>query len=179
MSMEALGLSLSISWSATVALAVAWLVLMMAFSPLADAIATRLVAHPPRLGAFQALQQSRTKLILGIVVAWVLGACVEELVLRGVIVQQVAALLSPLFAMPIATAVAIGAAAVAAFVIHLYQGLRAALIIAQLSVLFGALFVVSGYNLWAVILCHGFYDTIAFVRFATRRSKYAKLGGAA
>jgi len=49
------------------------------------------------------------------------------------------------------------------------------MIIAQLSVLFGLLYVITGYNLWAVILCHGFYNTIAFVRFANRSSKYSNL----
>jgi hypothetical protein len=34
-------------------------------------------------------------------------------------------------------------------------------------------------NLWAAILCHGFYDTIAFVRFASGKSRYAKLGESA
>ena len=57
----------------------------------------------------------------------------------------------------------------------MYQGLRAAIIVAQLSVLFGVLFVVSGHNLWAVMLCHGLYDTIAFIRFANKKSKYSKL----
>jgi len=55
-----------------------------------------------------------------------------------------------------------------------YQGLRAAIIITQLSVLF----VVSGYNLWTVILCHGLYATIAFVRFARQESRYSKLDSA-
>jgi hypothetical protein len=29
--------------------------------------------------------------------------------------------------------------------------------------------------LWAVMVCHGMYDTIAFVRFATKKSKYSYL----
>ena len=37
----------------------------------------------------------------------------------------------------------------------------------------GILFVASGRNLWAVILCHGLYDTIAFIRFANRQSRYS------
>jgi membrane protease YdiL (CAAX protease family) len=53
--------------------------------------------------------------------------------------------------------------------------LRAAIIITQLSILFGVLFVASGFNLWPVILCHGVYDTVAFIRFATKKSKYADL----
>jgi membrane protease YdiL (CAAX protease family) len=56
---------------------------------------------------------------------------------------------------------------------HFYQGPRAVLIIAQLSVLFGILFVISGYNLWAVMICHGLYDTIAFIRFARKKSRYS------
>ena len=42
-----------------------------------------------------------------------------------------------------------------------------------LSALLGVLMVVSGHNLWAVILCHGLYDTVAFIRYATGRSRYA------
>jgi hypothetical protein len=42
-------------------------------------------------------------------------------------------------------------------------------------VLFGVLFVVSGYNLLAVMLCHGMYDTIAFIMFANKKSKYSDI----
>ena len=59
---------------------------------------------------------------------------------------------------------------------HLYQGPRATVIVTQLSVMFGVLFVVSGYNLWAVILCHGMYDTVAFIRFASWEIKVLKSG---
>ena len=47
------------------------------------------------------------------------------------------------------------------------------LVVGQLSALLGVLMVVSGNNLWTVILCHGLYDTIAFIRFANRTSRYA------
>ena len=78
-----LGLSADVSWPRTIALVVVWLALMLAYSPVADRIATRLVARPPTLGAFRALQESRAKLIAGIVVAWILGGILEELVFRG------------------------------------------------------------------------------------------------
>ncbi len=77
----------------------------------------------------------------------------------------------------VAVAVAVCIAALGAGAMHSYQGPRAMLIITQLSILFGVLFVVSGYNLWAVMICHGLYDTIAFIRFATRRSCYSQLDG--
>jgi membrane protease YdiL (CAAX protease family) len=72
-----------------------------------------------------------------------------------------------------AVILAIIIAAFGASQFHFYQGARGTLIIFQLSILFGVLFVVSGYSLWSVILCHGAYDTIAFIRFANKISKYS------
>jgi membrane protease YdiL (CAAX protease family) len=109
------------------------------------------------------------------VVAWLLGGFLEELVFRGVVLRAVELGLAPLASHWIATSAAVVVAAVGAAIVHWYQGPRATVIIMQLSVLFGVLFVVSGHNLWAAILCHGSYDTIAFVRFASGKSRYAKL----
>lgn len=162
------------SWTLTAA-AIAWALLMLAFTPLADAIASRWIDEPPTLGVFRGLQQSRLKLAIGIVIAWVLGAFLEELVFRGLVQQWIAQNLAASLPQAAATAVAIVAAAIGAGVSHLYQGLRAAVIITQLSVLFGVLFSLSGGNLWSVFLCHGLYDTIAFIRFANRQSKYSNL----
>jgi len=176
-SMPPLGLTAPRSWFSTLGFAVAWLPLMLACSPLADRIAARWVPQPPTLSVFRALQQSRSKLILGIVMAWVLGGFLEELIFRGVVLQSVERLVSPWLVRPMAAGIAVCVAAAGAGLIHLYQGLRAAIVITQLSVLFGLLFVVSGHNLWAAVLCHGLYDTIAFIRFAGRKSRYSKFEG--
>jgi CAAX protease family protein len=162
-----------VSALATVGLPVAWTALMLAYSPVADALARRVFPGRPNLAAFQGLKQSWLKLATGIVVAWVLGGFLEELALRGIVLQWVDRWLAHLLPGPVATTLAVLAAALVAAIIHLYQGRRAALVIAQLSVLFGVLFVVSGRNLWAVIICHGLYDTVAFIRYATGRSRYS------
>lgn len=173
----ALGFSSPSPWWQTVAFALVWLTLMLAWSPLADRIATRFVAEPPTLEAFRPIQESTAKLVGGILVAWVLGGFLEELVFRGMILTSLEALLTPLPG-PLAAGVAVVIAAAGAAIAHLYQGLRASLIIAQLSVLFGVLFIVSGYDLWAVVLCHGLYDTVAFIRFARGTSTYSEPDGA-
>jgi uncharacterized protein len=174
-SISELGMSEPILSLRTIGFAAVWLALMLVYSPIADRLATRLIDKPPTLGAFRALQQSRVKLLIGIVAAWVLGGFLEEVVFRGIVLQSVEAALAGWLAQPTAAAaIAILTAALGAGVIHLYQGPRAAIIIVQLSILFGVLFVVSGYDLWAVILCHGLYDTIAFIRFAAGKSRYAK-----
>ena len=157
----------------TVGVALAWTALMLAYSPVADALARRVFPGRPNLAAFKGLKQSRLKLAAGIVVAWVLGGFLEELALRGIVLQWVDRWLAHLLPRAVATTLAVVGAALVAAVLHLYQGRRAALVILQLSVLFGVLFVVSGRNLWAVIICHGLYDTVAFVRYATGRSRYS------
>jgi membrane protease YdiL (CAAX protease family) len=175
---------MSLAWNAIVSLtptwpttagAVVWALLMLALTPVADAIASRWIEKPPTLGAFRGLQQSRLKLAIGIVIAWILGAFLEELAFRGVVQQWLEQDLAAALPVPAATAVAVLLAAIGAGVLHLYQGLRAAVIITQLSVLFGVLFVLSGRNLWGVFLCHGLYDTVAFIRFANKQSKYSQL----
>ena len=170
-----LGLSTANSWLMMLGFAIVWCGLMFAYSPVADWIATRMAAEPPTLKTFRAIQESRTKLIAGIVVAWALGGILEELVFRGIVLKSVESLLSGWMSEPLAVAVAICAAANGAGIIHLYQGPRGVIIIAQLSVLFGLLFALSGFNLWPVIICHGLYDTVAFIRFANKKSKYSNL----
>ncbi|MBO0763757.1 MAG: CPBP family intramembrane metalloprotease [Hyphomicrobiaceae bacterium] len=148
---------------------------MLAYSPVADWIAGRLVDAPPRLRTFRALQQSRLKLAIGIAVAWLLGGFLEEAALRGIVLASVEGVLASPLGEMVATAAAVLVAALAAAVLHAYQGPRAMIIIGQLSVLFGVLYAMSGPNLWTVILCHGLYDTVAFARFANKSSKYSRL----
>ena len=159
-------------------LALGWLSLMLAYSPVADLIGRRVVGEPPRLATFRGLQQDWRRFLMGILVAWALGGFLEEIVFRGIVLQWIEALLTPLLGW-IGVVVAVCAAAFGAGVVHLYQGPRGALIVGQLSVLFGVLYVVSGHDIWAVVLCHGLYDTIAFVRFARKESRYSRINNSA
>ena len=170
-----LGLGIPISWLSTLGFALVGLVLLLAYSPLADRLASNRFHQPPTLGAFRGIQRSWVSLLAGILVAWLLGGVLEELIARGIVLTSIESWLSPWTSAPVGAGVAVILAAFGAGLMHIYQGPRAAVIIAQLSVLFGILFVVSGNNLWIVIICHGLYDTIAFVRFATKRSKYSDL----
>ncbi len=170
-----LGLGQPRSWLTTILFALAGLAVMVAYSPLADRLASRWFKKAPTLQAFDVIQRSLPKLIIGILIAWVLGGFLEELVARGIVLNSLEAMLTPWLSVPVATGIAICVAAAGAGVMHFYQGPRAMAIIAQLSILFGLIFVVSGHNLWAVMICHGLYDTIAFVRFATKKSKYANM----
>jgi uncharacterized protein len=170
---QQLGLGKPASWLLTVILALVWLLVLLAYSPVADRLASRWFAEPPKLDDFEAIRKSKTNLIAGILLAWLLGGVLEELAARGIVLNSLRSLLSPYLGALTVVVVSVLVAALGAGLMHLYQGPRAVVIITQLSVLFGLLFVVSGYNLWAVILCHGLYDTIAFVRFATGKSRWS------
>lgn len=170
-----LGLNIPTSWLWTFALAILWLGLMIAYSPLADRLATFFIKKSPTLDTFRLIQQSGGKLIAGIVVAWLLGGFLEELIARGIVMKSFQSLLATWLPASLAAAVAICIAAIGAGLMHGYQGPRAVVITTQLSILFGLLFVLDGYNLWAVMICHGLYDTVAFVRFAHGKSKYSGL----
>jgi membrane protease YdiL (CAAX protease family) len=170
-----LGLAPAHSWAVTVGFSLLWLALMIAYTPVADRLASVTIEEPPKLGAFRAVQRSRTGLVAGIVIAWVVGGFLEEFLLRGIVLRFTASFLEEWLSAPLAATIAILAAATLATFAHLYQGRRGALIVGQLSVLFGILYVISGYDLWAVVLCHGTYDTIAFVRFARGTSRYSRL----
>ena len=158
----------------TLKFAVIGLAVMLVYSPLADRVASHWFEKPPTLDSFRAIQGSKINLVIGILIAWLLGGFLEELIARGIILRSVEAFLKPWVVAQVATTLAILIAALGAGLMHSYQGPRAVLIIAQLSILFGILFVISGYNLWTVILCHGLYDTIAFIRFANKTSRYAQ-----
>jgi uncharacterized protein len=170
-----LGLGVPRSWLSTIGFTLAGLGVLLAWSPIADWLASRWFAKPPTLEAFSVIQQSRLKLFAGIAAAWLLGGVLEELIARGIVVQSIKVLFTPWFIPPVATGTAVFIAALGAGLMHSYQGPRAMVVITQLSILFGILFVASGFNLWAVMICHGMYDTIAFVRFATKKSRYSSL----
>jgi membrane protease YdiL (CAAX protease family) len=172
-----LGLGAPRSWLSTLGYSLAGLAVILAHSPVADWLASRWFKQPPRLEAFRGIQQSGANLLLGIVAAWLFGGVLEELIARGIVLNAIAAGLNSLIGGSVAVAVAVCIAALGAGAMHSYQGPRAMVIITQLSILFGILFVISGYNLWAVMICHGLFDTVAFIRFATRRSRYSKLDG--
>ena len=168
-----LGLGAFGAWWLTAGLALAWLGVVLAYNPMANRLAARWFPQPPTLEAFKPIQESRGKLVAGILAAWGLGGFLEELVARGIVLQALESLLAAWLSPPVVVTIAVLVAAAGAGLMHAYQGPRAMVIITQISLLFGVLFVASGNNLWPVILCHGLYDTIAFIRFASGKSSYA------
>lgn len=124
-----LGLGIPNAWVPTLLLSLAWLGLMISYSPLADWLASRWFSRPPTLESFRAIQQSTVNLIAGILAAWVLGGILEELIARGIVLLSVQAWLATWFPAHIATTIAVCVSALGAGLMHSYQGPRAMAII--------------------------------------------------
>jgi membrane protease YdiL (CAAX protease family) len=121
-SLDELGLGNPARPVITIGLVLVWSTLMLAYSPLADRLASRWFAKPPTLQSFGAIQQSIVKLVAGILVAWVLGGVLEELVFRGIVLRSIELWLAAWSGVPIAAALAVWVAALGAGLIHFYQG---------------------------------------------------------
>jgi membrane protease YdiL (CAAX protease family) len=87
-------------------------------------------------------------------VSWGSAAFGEELLVRGFILNRLEWLTrNPVLAV-------VGQAAIFALA-HLYQGITGVLMIFVLALIFGAVFIRCGRNLWPVIAAHGLIDTLA------------------
>jgi membrane protease YdiL (CAAX protease family) len=151
-----------------------WLGIMIAYSPQANKLASAIFSEPPNLDVFKPIQQSVCGMIFGIVIAWLFGGFIEEIFLRGIILQILQKALIPIFGIYLSSGLAIVFSGVLAGIIHLYQKPRGAIIITQLSILCGILFVINGNVIWSVIICHGIFDTIAFILYANKRSTFSQ-----
>ncbi|HEX8458122.1 MAG TPA: CPBP family intramembrane glutamic endopeptidase [Pyrinomonadaceae bacterium] len=120
----------------------------------------RLTGRLPDVSQFAPLVGNKFFLLLSVIVSWTLAAFGEEMVFRGYLMNRVADALGS------GTRAAWGVSLISVSLLfglaHLYQG-ASGIIVATLSgLLFGALYLASGRNLWAAIIAHGVNDTIGF-----------------
>ena len=118
----------------------------------------------PNLAAFQTIHGNFMALAVGLVVAWLFGAFLEELLFRGFLQNWLAQLFAgkggP--AWPAWTG-AVLATSVVTGLGHCYQGMTGMLVAGFIAVGFSAIYLVNHRNLWASILSHGLYDTVALL----------------
>jgi uncharacterized protein len=95
-------------------------------------------------------------LVMWLVLVWSVVAFLEEIVVRGFLLQGMLFLSGESW---MGAALAILVTSVVFGLAHWYQGASGAISTGLVSVILGGLFVASGRNLWPVILTHGFIDT--------------------
>lgn len=113
------------------------------------------------LSSFNALKEGDYLVLLGwLVLTWTLAAFGEEFVYRGYIQNRWVDLVGDdrngwIIAVLI-TSVLFG-------ISHAYQGIVGMLTTSMIAILYSAIYLRFKRNLWASIIAHGFYDTIAFI----------------
>jgi membrane protease YdiL (CAAX protease family) len=156
-----LGLRSPGSWRTTFALAVAAGVLLQLLSEyVTEPLLYSLTHERPDLSDFRSLTGNLPAAAGMLLLVWTLAAFGEEIAYRGFLLERAASIkggstTSYVFAV-VATSLLFGIG-------HYYQGPAGVAGSAVSGLTFGALFLLSGRNLWLPILAHGISDTIGLV----------------
>jgi len=123
------------------------------FNPIFEAITDTSID----LSEFEGMRGNFITYIIMLLIGWVVGGFMEEIIFRGYLITKLKRLLgsSPLvlFFILFLTSVPFGLS-------HLYQGLSGVLSTGFIAFIFGFIFIKSGYNLWLPIFTHGFVNTV-------------------
>jgi len=92
---------------------------------------------------------------------WTVGAFAEELLFRGFLLNGVARVIGHA---GVGLAAGVGAQAILFGMLHLYQGSFGFVMACLFALLFGAAYLVTGRNLWPLVLAHGAWNTVGIAR---------------
>ncbi len=115
-----------------------------------------LTGRPVNLSQFASIEGNVFLLCLFLVLVWTAAAFGEELVYRGYLMNRVAELAGGSSA---AWAVSLVFVSVVFGVAHIDQGISGIIVNLSAGLVYGALYLWSGRNMWAPIIAHGVYDT--------------------
>jgi len=156
-----LGLRSPGSWRTTFALAVAAGVLLQLLSEyVTEPLLYRLTHERPDLSQFRSLTGNLPAAAGMLLLVWTLAAFGEEIAYRGFLLERAA---STIGASIRSYALAVFATSLLFGIGHYYQGPAGVAGSVVSGLTFGALFLLSGRNLWLPILAHGISDTIGLV----------------
>ena len=156
---RAVGLRRPARWRDALLLGIAVGVVYQFFSLyMLEPLIVLLTGKPIDLSQFAPVKGNVFLLALFLVLVWTLAAFGEELVYRGYLMNRVAELAG---GSSMAWALSLAVVSVLFGVVHLYQGISGVATVIAAGLVYGGLYLMSGRNLWAPIIAHGIYDTVA------------------
>lgn len=156
---KGVGLSRPASWKQTLALGAGLGIFLQVLSEfVTEPLITRITGQAADISELQPLVGNLKLVLLYFVLVWTLAAFGEELVYRGYILNRAADLGDR---RPLAWAASLLFMATLFGFGHSYQGLAGMIDTGIHGLLFGAVYLVSGRNLWVCILAHGITNTVA------------------
>lgn len=158
---RAVGLKRPARWRNTLLLGIAVGVGYQFFSLyLLEPLIVLLTGKSIDLSQFAQIEGNVFLLSLFLVLVWTLAAFGEELVYRGYLMNRVAELAG---GSSMAWAASLVVVSVLFGVVHSVQGISGVVANISAGLVYGALYLGSGPNLWAPIIAHGVYDTVALL----------------
>jgi uncharacterized protein len=153
------GLRRPARWRNTLLVGIAVGVLWQFFSLyLLEPLIVLLTGKPIDLSQFAQVKGNVFLLGLFLLLVWTLAAFGEELVYRGYLMNRVAEAAG---GSGRAWAFSLIFVSVLFGLVHLYQGISGVATVIAAALVYGALYLWTGRNLWAPIIAHGVYDTVA------------------
>ena len=158
---RSVGLRRPASWGRTLLLGIAVGVVYQFFSLyVLEPLIVLLTGEPIDLRQFTSIEGNVFLLCLFLLLVWTLAAFGEEFVYRGYLMNRVAELAG---GGGTAWALSLVVVSVLFGVVHAYQGISGVTANVAAGLVYGALYLWSGRNLWAPIIAHGVYDTVALL----------------
>ena len=121
-----------------------------------EPLVVRLMRQPVDLSQFAAVRGNLVVLGILLLLVWTLAAFGEEMVYRGYLMNRVAGLAGGGKG---AWALSLVVVSLLFGVGHLYQGAPGVVVNVAAGLVYGAVYLWAGRNLWAPIITHGVYDT--------------------
>ena len=158
---RAVGLKRPARWRRTLLLGISVGVVYQFFSLyLLEPLIVVLTGKSIELSQFAQIEGNVFLFFLFLVLVWTLAAFGEELLHRGYLMNRVAELAG---GSSMAWAVSLIVVSVLFGVAHLYQGISGVFTSLSAGLVYGALYLSSGRNLWGPIIAHGVYDMVALL----------------
>jgi membrane protease YdiL (CAAX protease family) len=157
------------SWTRTVLMGlVLGIVVQLAFSIVIDPLIERLTGSTIDISALDPMRGSVVPYLLMLLIGWVVGGFLEEMLFRGYLLNRLKRVLGE--GRPSVT-VAVLLPSVAFGMAHSYQDISGMLSTGRIGFILGVVFVWNGYNLWLPILIHGFLDMVGLTLIFTDADK--------
>jgi membrane protease YdiL (CAAX protease family) len=156
-----LGFTSPASWGRTVLTALICSVVIYLFTTLVlEPLLQRWTHKPLDYSAFDKIQKDWGQLVLLLAVSWLLASILEETIFRGFLITEISSWFHGSVT-GIILSILIGS--VIFGLAHTYQGVSGIFSTGLVGAALAGIFVFGEYNLWLVILTHGFIDTIGLI----------------
>jgi len=160
-----LGLSRPRSWGKTIIIGVSVGILSQLFTLLVlIPLLQQTNLEPLDYSRFNALSGNIGLFLMFLTISWTTAGFGEEVIFRGFLMVYIARFFGGNKA---AWWMSLIVVSVIFALLHAYQGPMGVLLILFPAILFGVLYIVSGFNLWLPIIAHGTADTFVFLLFFT------------